>query len=94
MDKEFESEYEPGEVTISLDEYRDLCEISARVSILRAKIVSKLKKQLDNKKLFGNKHSRIDDTFIEVLSVCEIMGFLPTFVGFQKKEETIDKEDE
>lgn len=76
--------YPHGEVTISLNEYRDLLDIQARTSILRMYMVKELNKQLKKQEIYG--HYTISETELKALDVSNIMGFYPTYHGFEVRE--------
>jgi len=82
------SEYPEGTVTISLDEYRDLCEMNARASILRMHIVKELEERLDMKKMYGR--FEIKDATINAYDASNIMGFYSTLHGFLEKEKELN----
>lgn len=82
------SEYPEGTVTISLDEYRDLCEMNARASVLRMHMVKELEKRIDMQKTHTG--FVIEHTTLDACDVSNIMGFYSTFHGFLEKENELN----
>ena len=76
--------YPHGEVTISLNEYRDLLDIQSRASILRMYMVKELEKQLKKQETYG--HYTISEAELNACDVSNIMGFYPTYHGFEVRE--------
>lgn len=75
------------EVTISLDEYRDLLDIQSRASILRTKLVDVMEAELESYKKYHNNCYLVKNASVNVAEICNIMAFTATLKGFVEKEQ-------
>ena len=78
------SEYPEGTVTISLDEYRDLCEMNSRASILRTHMIRILDDSIERHKTHTGNHVKYET--MNIVDIANIMGFYSTYNGFLEKE--------
>ena len=85
------SDYEKGTVTISLEEYRDLCETNARMSILRGMCCNEAQRNLDEFVKTQHSFNKIENAELKVEVILNVIGSHPTWVGFQNKQEEMIK---
>jgi hypothetical protein len=75
------------EVTISIDEYRDLLDIQTRASILRMKLVEAMESELEIYKKNHNSCFSVRSANVNVAQICNIMAFTATLKGYIEKEQ-------
>jgi hypothetical protein len=81
--------YPESTVTISLEEYRNLCETNARVGVLRAECVTKCREKLDALKKDKQQWSHLEDCSISCSRLLSLVGSFPTWVGLKKEQDEI-----
>lgn len=83
--------YPESTVTVSLEEYRNLCETNARFCMLRAECVNQCRERLDSLKKENVHWNLIDDSSIKCSRLFVLLGSYPTWVGLKKEQNEIIK---